>query len=63
MHTRTAGDLKANDPVKLIETSVKGMLPHTPLGRKMGMKLHVYAGEDHSHAAQKPEKLDITNLI
>ncbi|HIW70774.1 MAG TPA: 50S ribosomal protein L13 [Candidatus Limosilactobacillus merdipullorum] len=63
MHTRTAGDLKENDPVKLIETSVKGMLPHTPLGRKMGLKLHVYAGEDHNHAAQKPEKLDITNLI
>ena len=47
----------------MVEQTIKGMLPHTPLGRKMGMKLHVYAGEYHSHAAQKPEKLDITNLI
>ena len=60
---RTAGDFRAKEPAKMVEQTIKGMLPHTPLGRKMGMKLHVYAGEDHSHAAQKPEKLDITNLI
>lgn len=60
---RTAGDFLAKDPAKMVEQSIKGMLPHTTLGKKMGMKLHVYAGEDHSHAAQKPEALDITNLI
>ena len=60
---RTAGDFRAKEPAKMVEQTIKGMLPHTPLGCKMGMKLHVYAGEDHSHAAQKPEKLDITNLI
>ena len=60
---RTAGDFRAKEPAKMVEQTIKGMLPHTPLGLKMGMKLHVYAGEDHSHAAQKPEKLDITNLI
>ena len=60
---RTAGNFLAEEPAKMVEQTIKGMLPHTPLGRKMGMKLHVYAGEDHSHAAQKPEKLDITNLI
>lgn len=60
---RTAGDSRAKEPEKLLEHSIKGMLPHNSLGRKMGLKLHVYAGEDHSHAAQKPEPLDITNLI
>lgn len=60
---RTAGDFLAKDPAKMVEQSIKGMLPHNSLGKKMGMKLHVYAGEDHSHAAQKPEALDITNLI
>ena len=60
---RTAGDFRAKEPEKLLEHSIKGMLPHNSLGRKMGLKLHVYAGEDHSHAAQKPEALDITNLI
>ena len=47
----------------MVEQTIKGMLPHTSLGRKMGMKLHVYAGESHNQAAQKPEVLDITNLI
>lgn len=60
---KMAGERRANEPEKLVEDSIKGMLPHTPLGRKMGMKLHVYAGEDHKHAAQQPEVLDITNLI
>lgn len=60
---KTAGERRATEPEKLVEDSIKGMLPHTPLGRKMGMKLHVYAGEDHKHAAQQPEVLDITNLI
>lgn len=63
LKARTAGNFLEEQPAKMVEQTIKGMLPHTPLGRKMGMKLHVYAGADHSHAAQKPEKLDITNLI
>lgn len=39
------------------------MLPHGTLGRKIGLKLHVYAGPDYEQQAQKPEVLDITNLI
>ena len=57
------GKLRAETPEKFIEQVVKGMLPHNSLGRKIGLKLHVYAGEDHKHDAQKPEVLDITNLI
>ena len=38
---------------------VKGMLPKGPLGRQMFTKLHVYAGAEHGHEAQKPEVLEI----
>ncbi|ANZ58525.1 50S ribosomal protein L13 [Fructilactobacillus lindneri] len=57
------GKLRDEKPDKLIEQTVKGMLPHGTLGRKIAKKLHVYAGEDHKHDAQKPEVLDINNLI
>ena len=59
----SAGELRAKNSRRLIENSVKGMLPKNTLGRAQGMKLHVYAGAEHPHAAQKPEVLDITNLI
>ena len=55
--------MRDKTPEKLIDTSVKGMLPHNSLGHNMGLKLHVYAGSEHDHQAQQPEKLDITNLI
>ena len=54
---------KAKNSRRLIETSVKGMLPKNTLGRKQFTKLNVYAGAEHPHAAQQPEVLDITNLI
>ena len=44
-------------PEEVIELAVKGMLPKGPLGRQMYTKLHVYAGPEHNHAAQKPEVL------
>ena len=46
-------------PERLIEKSVKGMLPKGPLGRQMYRKLKVYAGEKHPHAAQMPKPLPI----
>lgn len=46
-------------PERVIEHAVKGMLPKNALGRKMFGKLHVYAGTEHPHEAQKPEKLEI----
>ena len=42
---------------RVIELAVKGMLPKGPLGRQMMTKLHVYAGAEHGHEAQKPEVL------
>ena len=46
-------------PEQVVELAVKGMLPKGPLGRQMYKKLHVYAGAEHAHAAQKPEVLTI----
>jgi len=46
-------------PEKIVEEAVKGMLPKTKLGRKMASKLNVYKGDQHPHAAQQPEPLEI----
>lgn len=46
-------------PERALETAVKGMLPKGPLGRVMLKKLKVYAGEQHPHAAQQPQELNI----
>ncbi|MGM0451310.1 MAG: 50S ribosomal protein L13 [Pseudomonadota bacterium] len=46
-------------PERVIEYSVKGMLPRGPLGRSMYRKLKVYAGDEHPHAAQQPQQLEI----
>ncbi len=46
-------------PERVIQTSVKGMLPKGPLGRAMFKKLKVYAGVDHPHTAQQPQELNI----
>ena len=57
MKETTLREMMAKKPEKVIELAVKGMLPKGPLGRSMITKLHVYAGAEHPHAAQKPEEL------
>ena len=57
MKETTLKEMLAKKPEKVIELAVKGMLPKGPLGREMYTKLHVYAGAEHLHAAQKPEQL------
>ena len=57
MKETTLKEMLAKKPEKVIELAVKGMLPKGPLGREMYTKLHVYAGAEHPHAAQKPEQL------
>ena len=59
MRETTLREMMAKKPEKVIELAVKGMLPKGPLGRTMIEKLHVYAGAEHPHAAQKPEALEI----
>ena len=57
MKETTLREMMAKKPEKVIELAVKGMLPKGPLGRSMIKKLHVYAGPEHAHQAQKPEEL------
>ena len=56
---RSAKQVRATHPEKLIEHAVKGMIPHNRLGRQMITKLKVYPGATHPHAAQKPEPITI----
>ena len=66
-HTGYVGNLKsislekllAKAPERVIQHSVKGMLPKNPLGRAMFKKLRVYAGPEHNHQAQQPQPLEI----
>ncbi|NLL93587.1 MAG: 50S ribosomal protein L13 [Clostridiales bacterium] len=57
MKETTLKEMLDKHPDRVIELAVKGMLPKGPLGREMYTKLHVYAGAEHPHAAQKPETL------
>ena len=52
-------EMLAKHPERIIEKAVKGMLPKNTLGRAMGMKLKVYAGSEHPHAAQNPRKIEL----
>ena len=52
-----AEKLLAEKPETLVRLAVKGMLPKNRLSRRLVTKLKIYAGEDHPHAAQKPEPL------
>ena len=57
MKEQTLREKLNRKPEQVIELAVKGMLPKGPLGRQMYKKLHVYAGAEHAHTAQKPEVL------
>ena len=54
-----AKDMLANNPVRMVEMAVRGMIPKNRLGDRIYKKLHVYAGPEHPHAAQQPEVLEI----
>ena len=58
----TAGELRAKNSRRLIETSVKGMLPKNTLGRKQFTKLNVYGGAEHPHAEYIPHA-DLREVI
>ena len=51
--------LLAEKPEEALRHAVVGMLPKGPLGRAMAKKMKIYAGAEHEHAAQQPEKLDL----
>ena len=51
--------VRQRHPERLVEEAVHGMLPKTKMGQAMYRKLKVYAGPDHPHTAQKPNKLEV----
>jgi large subunit ribosomal protein L13 len=60
---RTAEQLLDGEhPTRVIEKAVQRMITRSPLGRAQLKKLHIYAGTEHPHAAQKPEVLDVASM-
>lgn len=59
LRERTAKEMRENYSVEMIERTVKGMIPHTRLGRQVAKKLFVYEGAEHPHMAQKPVEMKI----
>lgn len=58
----TPEDIFNRNPVKLVEKSVKGMLPRTRLGRAIFKNLYIYTGTEHGHEAQKPKELNLNTI-
>tara|TARA_Y100001933_G_C18956545_1_gene546258 strand:- start:201 stop:656 length:456 start_codon:yes stop_codon:yes gene_type:complete len=59
----TASELFGKDPARLIEKSVKGMLPKNKLGSALFKNLKVYVGSEHDHEAQKPKSINLNELV
>ena len=59
MRETSARVMMENTPEKAMMLAIKGMLPHTKLGRQMIKKLRVYAGNEHENIAQKPEVWEV----
>jgi|TARA_B100000768_G_C11284741_1_gene381539 large subunit ribosomal protein L13 len=59
LKVETLEQVRRRLPHRILEKSVKGMLPKGPLGRQLYKKLKVYSGSTHSHQAQKPELINI----
>ncbi len=54
-----ASELLKTKPERILEHSIKGMIPHNRLGKRIGMKLKIYSDANHPHVAQQPEQLSI----
>lgn len=59
MKETSARVMMENSPEKAMMIAIKGMLPHTKLGRQMLKKLRVYGGNEHENIAQKPEVWEV----
>lgn len=55
----TVAEVRERAPERLIEAAVKGMLPKNKLAADRMARLRVFAGEDHAHAAQSPQKVEV----
>jgi large subunit ribosomal protein L13 len=59
LRTDRAKVVRAENPMRMVEEAVRGMLPKSKLGDAMYRKLNVYAGDKHPHAAQKPNAFEV----
>ena len=59
----TPKELLSKKPEAVVEKAIKGMLPGNRLGSAIFKNLHVYAGSEHSHEAQKPKKINLNDII
>ena len=59
---RTPSELLAKKPTAVVEVAVKGMLPKTRLGSDLFRNLHVFAGSEHPHEAQKPKEINLNSI-
>ena len=61
MKVENFSSLQARIPERIVEQAIKGMLPHTRLGRQLFKKLKVYKGSEHPHTAQEPQTLNLNS--
>lgn len=59
IRSRTLSEMLERHPDRVVRMAVRGMLPKSRLGRRMLKKLHVHAGPEHPHQAQRPQPLDL----
>jgi large subunit ribosomal protein L13 len=62
LRQRSVREVRASHPERLIQSAVRGMLPHNALGERQLRKLKVYAGPDHPHATQQPQPLQLERV-
>ena len=62
IRSRTLGEQLERRPEEVLRKAVRGMLPKNSLGRAQLMKLKIYAGGEHPHAAQQPKPLRLTRV-
>ncbi len=63
IRSATAGEiLDGKHPERVVHKAVERMISRSPLGRQQMRKLHVYAGAEHPHEAQKPQVLDVAAM-
>ncbi len=59
MTIETFKEMQKRIPARILEKSIKGMLPKGPLGRELFTKLKIYKGSEHPHKAQNPTQLKV----
>jgi len=59
LNVKSAAEMREQQPERMLELAIRGMIPTGRLGRATGKKLFVYAGPEHPHAAQQPEVYEL----